>query len=121
LLPSGQTVAQFLSGEPATQVSTAPVVNNYQDLARFQEQISQSTYQAPEPQAAPAQTWSPPVVSNAQDLAVFQSTIQASLPTEVTQPIPQAEPADQPVYTPPEFSDEPVDYGDPTQFRRGGE
>lgn len=75
LLPSGQTVAQFLSGQPSTQVSTAPQVNN------------------------------------AQDLAVFQSTIQASLPQTPSAPIPQAQPADQPVY---------ADEGDQSRRRMGG-
>jgi hypothetical protein len=44
-------------------------------------------------------------------VAQFQSTIQASLPAAASQPIPQAQPADQPVY---------ADEGDQSRRRMGG-
>lgn len=111
---------------PPMQQVDVPSGTDYGNLASFQSQISQTTYQQPAAQPA-AQTAAEPTYSSPAGGASEPTNPQQegnvvdSLPTVATQEIPDVQPADEPVYTPPVFSDEPVDYGDPTQFRRGGE
>lgn len=143
-MPDGRTLAEFLAetGSGATAATF-----NRQDLAAFQSSIQSgsvalpatatqptppaTSYSPPDQGYVEAPAWqapaySPPAqVNNSQQLASFQATIQPAAPTYVA-PVYEPPP---PAYSPPDaepwelpvFSGEPVDYGNPQEFRRGGE
>ena len=143
-MPDGRTLAEFLADTGSG--ATASTFNR-QDLAAFQSSIQSggptlpatptqptpppTSYSPPDQGAVEAPAWqapaySPPAqVDNSQQFASYQETIQQSAPVYSAPAYeppaytpPDAEPA--PAYEPPVFSDEPVDYGNPQDFGRGG-